>query len=124
KLPLSDTSTIDVEGLQEKCFSALSDDLNSPVAIAHLFDGVRLINSVKAGQEKISSPDREKLKLMFHNVVFDVLGLQKEEAGTTQNEGLLNGVIDLALNLRLDAKNRKDWATADKIRDELKQLGV
>lgn len=124
KLPLSETSTVDVDGLQEKCFSALSDDLNSPVAIAHLFDGVRLVNSIKAGQEKITATDWEKLKLLYRNVVFEILGLQKETAGSSQNEGMLNEVIDLALNLRLDAKSRKDWATADKIRDELKQLGV
>lgn len=124
KLPLSETSTVDVDALQEKCFSALSDDLNSPVAIAHLFDGVRLVNSIKAGQEKITATDWEKLKLLYRNVVFEILGLQKETAGSSQNEGMLNEVIDLALNLRLDAKSRKDWATADKIRDELKQLGV
>src|SRR5690606_4075578 len=57
ELPVSDDSTIDVVALRKKCFEALNDDLNSPIAIAHLFDGVRMINSVKTGQERISSVD-------------------------------------------------------------------
>jgi cysteinyl-tRNA synthetase len=124
-LPVSEQSTMDVAGLKEKCFAALNDDLNSAVAIAHLFDGVRMINSIKAGQEKITDSDLKELKSFFQTVVFEILGLKPEtlEAQSGSNE-ILNKIIDLVLNLRLEAKARKDWATADKIRNELNALGV
>lgn len=124
QLPVSDTSTFDAEGLREKCFAALDDDLNSPVAIAHLFDGVRMINSVKSGQEKISASDLEMLKSLFKELVFDIFGLTPETSGTSLDEGLLKEVVDLTLNLRMEAKARKDWATADKIRNELNRIGI
>lgn len=125
KLPVSEQSTVDVAGLKEKCFEALNDDLNSAVAIAHLFDGSRMINSMKAGQEKINASDLEDLKSFFHTVVFEILGLKPETAGSQSGSNeILNKIIDLVLNLRLEAKTRKDWATADKIRNELNALGV
>lgn len=125
KLPASEQSTVDVPGLKEKCFAALNDDLNSAVAIAHLFDGVRMINSVKTGQEKISAPDLEELKSLYHTIVFEILGLKPETAaGQEGNHEILDKIIDLVLNLRLEAKSRKDWATADKIRSELNEIGV
>ncbi|MBW6533717.1 MAG: cysteine--tRNA ligase [Mariniphaga sp.] len=125
KLPVSEQSTVDVAGLKEKCFAALNDDLNSAVAIAHLFDGARMINSVKAGQQKISDSDLKELKSFFHTVVFEILGLKPETAGAQNGSNeIVNKIIDLVLNLRLEAKARKDWATSDKIRNELNALGV
>ena len=125
KLPVSSESTVDVAALKEKCFAALNDDLNSPIAIAHLFDGVRLVNSIKAGQERISEAKLNELKSFFHTMVFEILGLKPENAGSQGEENdIIGKVIDLVLNLRMEAKSRKDWATADKIRDELKMLGV
>jgi cysteinyl-tRNA synthetase len=124
KLEVSDLSTIDVTGLREKCFAALNDDLNSPIAIAHLFDGVRIINSIKAGQEQISADGLNDLKSVYNELVFEILGLKKDIAGTNNEEGLLNDVVDLLLELRMEAKNRKDWPTADKIRNELNSRGI
>jgi cysteinyl-tRNA synthetase len=116
---------LDVAGLKEKCFAALNDDLNSAVAIAHLFDGARMINSIKAGQEKITDSDLHELKSFFHTVVFEILGLKPEAAGTQDGSNeILNKIIDLVLNLRMEAKARKDWATADKIRNELNEFGL
>ncbi len=124
KLPASASSSVDVEGLKDKCFAALDDDLNSPVAIAHLFDGVRIINSIKAGQEQISAADLDELKKLFRVLVFDVLGLAREEKQSSTDDGLLNSVVNFLLNLRIEAKTRKDWATADKIRNELNNMGI
>ncbi|WP_319591586.1 cysteine--tRNA ligase [uncultured Draconibacterium sp.] len=124
ELSASDASTVDITSIKEKCFAALSDDLNSPIAIAHLFDGVKIINSIKAGTETISADDLEDLKAFYNAVVFDVLGLKEEgETGDGSNEVLANAV-ELLINLRKDAKANKDWATADKIRDELNVIGV
>ena len=123
-LPVSNESTVDVAGLKEKCFAALNDDLNSPIAIAHLFDGVKMINAVKAGSEKITAADAKDLSAFFRGIIFDVLGLKKEQAEETGGDQVLNGTIDLLLKLRMEAKANKDWGTADKIRNELNALGV
>ncbi len=124
ELSYSDQSTVDVASLKDKCFAALSDDLNSPVAIAHLFDGVKMINSIKAGNEKISAGDLEELKTFYQNIVFDVLGLKEEEVADAGDNQALAGAMELLINLRRDAKANKDWATADKIRDDLSAIGI
>ncbi|NLO03404.1 MAG: cysteine--tRNA ligase [Bacteroidales bacterium] len=123
-LPDSGNSTVDVSGLKEKTFAALSDDLNSPVAIASLFDGVKIINSVKNGTDHLSKQDIEDLKLFFHTVIFDILGLVDEKDKDGAKDEVLNKVVELLLNLRVEAKSRKDWHTADSIRDGLNSLGI
>jgi len=123
-LPVFTESTVDVAVLKEKCFAALSDDLNSPIAIAHLFDGVKMINAIKAGNEKISEEEAKELSSFFKSVVFDILGLKKEQGDETGENDILSGTIDLLLKLRMEAKANKEWATADKIRNELNALGV
>ncbi len=123
-LPVSNKSTVDVAGLEEKCFAALNDDLNSPVAIAYLFDGVKMINSIKTEAASITSPDLNRLRNFFNAMVFEILGLKAEETTNAGNNEVLEGAVQLLLNLRLEAKKRKDYATADNIRDELTSLGI
>jgi len=123
ELTASNTSTVDIASLKEKCFAALSDDLNSPIAIAHLFDGVKIINSIKAGNEKVSSDDLLDLKTFYNDVVFEILGLKEEKTASDSNE-ILSGAVELLINLRKDAKANKDWATSDKIRNELNTIGI
>ncbi|GET27370.1 cysteine--tRNA ligase [Prolixibacter sp. NT017] len=123
-LPASAGSTVDVAALKEKCYEAMNDDLNSPVLIAHLFDGVKMINSINDGKEKISAKDLTVLQQLYREFAFDILGLQSEEqAAAGGGEETMTHVVDLLLNLRIEAKKNKDWATADKIRNELSALG-
>ena len=124
ELSASDESTVDVAALKEKCFAALSDDLNSPIAIAHLFDGVKIINSIKAGNEVISATDLEDLKDFYKTVVFDVLGLKEEQTANSGDNQVLSETVELLISLRKDAKANKDWATADKIRNGLNAIGI
>ncbi|MCY1721745.1 cysteine--tRNA ligase [Prolixibacteraceae bacterium Z1-6] len=124
ELTASESSSVEILPLKEKCFEALNDDLNSPIAIAHLFDGVKLINSIKAGTEKISSHDLEELKSFYKTMAFDILGLKVEEAGESGENAVLAGAVELLIQLRKDAKANKDWGTADKIRDELNAIGI
>ncbi len=124
ELVASDKSSVDISALKEKCVTALSDDLNSPVAIAHLFDGVKMINSIKADTETISVNDLSELKLFYNNMIFDILGFKEENSSDTGNNEILNETVELLLNLRKEAKENKEWATADKIRDELNQIGI
>ena len=123
ELKPSEKSTVNIQSLKEKCFAALDDDINSPVAIAHLFDGVKMINSIKAGNEKISVEDLDELKSFFNSMVFDILGFKEEQSDSGDN-AVLGKSIELLLTLRNEAKANKDWGTADKIRDELIAIGV
>jgi len=116
-------STIDVAVLSEKCYAALNDDLNSPILLSHLFEAARLANCLVAGNEKADTSTIEALKNLFNLFVIEILGLKDENAAaqTTDKSGVL---VDLLLNLRMDAKKNKDWATADKIRNQLTEMGV
>ncbi len=123
KLKPADTSTIDISKLKEKCYDAINDDLNTPVLLSHLFEGVKYINSANEGIEKLSSPDIVSLKSIFNTFVIDILGLRDESAGENDQE-FTNGLVNVILNLRQEAKNRKDWPASDKIREDLTSLGV
>lgn len=123
QLSASNASTVNVSELKAKCYEAMNDDLNSPIAIAHLFDGVRMINSINDGKEKISAADLTELKAFYQTFVVDLFGLQAEEKSESGDSTALNGAVDLLLNMRMEAKANKNWGTADKIRDELTKLG-
>jgi cysteinyl-tRNA synthetase len=123
KLKASDKSTIDLIKLKEKCYEALDDDLNSPVLLSHLFEGVRIINSVIDGTEKIDEPGLESLKMLFNMFVFEILGL-KDESTSMNDEKLTGDLMKIIIGLRQEAKNKKDFPTSDKIRNELKNAGV
>ena len=121
-LTASDSSTYDVSDLKDKCYAAMNDDFNTPILISHLFDGVRIINSVKDGTEQLSIVDLADLKQLFQTFITDILGLKsnKEKA---END-LTNEVMDILLQLRSKAKENKDWDSADLIRDELNKLNI
>lgn len=123
KLKAGETSDFNVQELKQKCYDAMNDDFNSPIAIANLFDGVKWINQVNDGKASLTKADLELLKKLYHEFVFDILGLKQEKV-TGANDELLNGAMNTLLELRKYAKVNKDWATADKIRDELSKLKV
>ena len=118
----STASTVDVKGLAERCEEAMCDDLNTPIAISHLFDATKAINLVTDGKATISKGDLEELKNTFDVFIKDILGLRMEE-GSNQHDKAYKGAVDLLLDIRKQAKTNKDWATSDKIRDELAHLG-
>lgn len=123
KIIPSASSNVDIKALKAKCYEAMNDDLNTPIVIAHLFDGAKIINNIIAGNASISANDLEELKTLFHVFMFDLLGL-KEEAGTSDNrEAAYGKVVDMLLEQRMNAKANKEWAVADKIRNELTALG-
>lgn len=123
KLSASKESTVNIAELKESCYKAMNDDFNSPVLISHLFDGVRMINSVNDGSEKINQADLDELKSVYNSFVYDILGFKKEDSGAG-NSDLTSELIDMILNIRLNAKKNKDFATSDQIRDELTSKGV
>lgn len=123
KLSPSEISTIDVAALEKNCRNALNDDLNSPVLIAHLFDGIRMINQIVDGKASVSAEDLRKLQSLFHTYLFDILGLtdEKTDAGNSET---LRELVELTLQIRVKAKNNKDWTTSDYIRQELARIGI
>ena len=122
KLTAGEKSTVDVSGLHQKCETAMCDDLNTPIVISHLFEALKAINLVHDGKETISAADLDELKSVFGLFIEDVLGLKKQNEANESSEAY-HKAIDLLLNIRLEAKKNKDWATSDKIRNELTALG-
>jgi len=109
-----------VQSIREAVEEALCDDLNTPVAIAHLFDAVKLIN---AGN--LSDADKASLAALFEDIVGGVLGLKDEEAGASgKAEKALDGVMQLVLENRKKAREEKNWAESDRIRDALAACGI
>lgn len=123
KLPVADTSTVDVDTLAQNCRNAIHDDLNSPILIAHLFEGARMVNLINDGKETISTPGLEKLKELFGVYLFDILGLKTEDEPSA-GSGTIRELVELTLQLRSNAKNNKDWSTSDFIRNELARIGI
>lgn len=123
KIIPANKSSINPDRIEKGLYEAMNDDMNSPVVISHLFDGIRDINSVVTGTENLTAPDLEKIKKIYHTFVFDILGLQQEK-DDSKEKGLLSDLVNLLLNMRIEARKRKDFETADRIRDELIRLGV
>ena len=123
KITPSATSSVDVKAVREKCYEAMNDDLNTPIVIAHLFDGARMINNIIAGNDTITADDLKELKETFHLFCFDILGLKEENNSNEEREVAFGKVVDMLLEERMKAKANKDWATSDKIRNELTALG-
>ncbi|MGY3052649.1 cysteinyl-tRNA synthetase [Pedobacter sp. UYEF25] len=120
KLTISNEDSFDFNAIRTRCIKAMNDDFNSPVLIAELFEAVRMINSVYDGKAKISTEGLQKLNLLIENFVTDVLGLKDE----SNDSGDLKEVLGMVINLRTEAKATKDYATSDKIRIGLQQIGI
>jgi len=114
------------EVIKNKIYSALNDDLNTPIAIANIFDAVKIINELKSYSSSrpilISQDDYDNFNEIFNTIMIDILGLKPETEASAGNEAYKQA-IDMLLNMRLEAKRNKDWATSDKIRNELTAMG-
>ncbi|MCL6272586.1 cysteine--tRNA ligase [Muricauda sp. 2012CJ35-5] len=124
KLPVSKASTFDVKAWQQLCYDAMNDDFNTPILISHLFDAVKNINLIKEGKATISDADLLVLQNTMTSFVHDVLGIESQAGATEDSSQTLNGVIEVLIGLRNEARANKDFATSDKIRDELIALGI
>ena len=125
KLKTSDSSSINIEVWKQQCYDAMNDDFNTPILIAHLFEGVKFINQLKEENETISVDDLELLSHTMEIFIFEILGL-KNISATNENGGedKLSGVVEMLIKMRKNARENKDWALSDEIRDELLALGI
>ena len=122
KLKSSEKSSIDISSFEKKCYDAINDDFNTPILISHLFEAVKIINSVKDGKEYLSKKDTENFTVLFQTFLIDILGLRPNKKETDGK--FLNEIMEVLLKLRKNAKENKDWTTADLIRDELNKINV
>ena len=114
--------------LRRRCQEAMDDDLNTPFVIAALFDSAKMINTIHDGKATISEADLKELREVWKTYAIDILGLRLEDSAASQDgDGAkmkaFHGAIDLLLSIRLQAKQNKDWATSDRIRNSLTELG-
>jgi len=116
-------NTVEIDGLVDRCYLAMNDDMNTPVMIAELFEGVRIINSVNDGKLSLKQESIHHLRALFRTMVFDVLGLKPQEQ-TANDDVAMNGLVQEFIRLRAEAKARKDFATSDGVRDRLAALGI
>jgi cysteinyl-tRNA synthetase len=119
----STTSTLNVADWKNSCYEAMNDDLNTPILIANLFEGVRFVNLLKENSATLTASDLEDFSKTIKAFVFDVLGLASE----TSFEGNLEkvtGLVELLIEMRNTARANKDFAMSDQIRDQLLALGI
>lgn len=124
KIKPSQESTLDPNGLLDSCLESMCDDLNSPMVIASLFEWVRNINAMISGSERMTKQDIATLELTFDIAMIEFLGLLPERVQGGAEAAALSGVMDMVLQIRGKAKQEKDWATSDLIRDKLAQSGI
>jgi cysteinyl-tRNA synthetase len=122
KIEPSKKSTFNVQQWAASCYSAMNDDFNTPVLIANLFEAVKVVNQIKEQNAGLTAADLEEFKTVLNAFVFDVLGLMNENS--QDNSEKINGVVALLIKLRKEARENKDWALSDQIRDELIALGI
>jgi cysteinyl-tRNA synthetase len=122
-LQATDKSSWNVLQWRQDCYDAMNDDFNSPILIAQLFEAVKFINAVKDGNATISEADLNVLIETFHAFVYEVLGLENLSEGG-ENSSKLNDTVELLIRLRNDARANRDFATSDRIRDELAAMGI
>lgn len=118
----SDSSSININEWRSKCYDAMNDDFNTPVLISHLFEGVKFINQLKEEKATINSDDLTLLTDTMNAFVYNVLGLLNDAKEESSDK--IDGVVELLIKLRKEARDNKDWTLSDQIRDELLALGI
>ena len=110
------------QALVSSCYAAMNDDFNTPTLIANLFELVRIVNSVADKKEEASAEDLQILKKTYDTFVTEILGL-KDESASNQDE-LIDGLMHLVLDLRKSVRDKKDFESSDKIREQLQKLNI
>ena len=122
KLSTSKSSSINIQEWKQKCYDAMNDDFNTPILISHLFEGVKFIHLIREGKETITATDLKVFSDTMNAFIFDVLGLLNNSKQSSSHK--IDGVVELLIKLRKQARDNKDWALSDQIRDELITLGI
>ncbi|GAA4271123.1 cysteine--tRNA ligase [Aquimarina gracilis] len=119
-----ETEGLDVNQWISECYEAMNDDFNTPILIAKLFEAVKFINNIKEQKASINDVDLILLRNTLDGFVFNVLGLVNINEVASNTSDKLSGAVELLIKLRAEARANKDFATSDKIRDELLEIGI
>ncbi len=122
-IPAAAQSTLNIAEWKQLCYDAMNDDFNTPILIAQLFEGVRFVNVLKEGKETLTTEDAKLFSNAMNAFVFDVLGLEDEKASDGNNDKL-EGTVNLLIAMRKQAREDKNFALSDQIRDQLLALGI
>ncbi|MEK8181092.1 cysteine--tRNA ligase [Flavobacterium buctense] len=123
ELQPSATSTLDIVTWKQNCYDAMNDDFNTPILIANLFEGIKFVNLVNDGKETLTAEDLKSLSDTLNTFVFDILGIRNEKL-VANNSDKLEGVVEMLITMRLEARANKNFALSDQIRDQLLALGI
>ena len=122
-VPTEGAEEVGIQKIMDVCYDAMNDDFNSPIVIANLFEAVRIVNTIKDGKMQISPAELELLNKLFQSFVFDILGLIDSDAADNSSD-LVEGLMQTIIDIRKEARAKKDWATSDLIRDELAKYDI
>lgn len=122
ELKPSASSSVDIKAIEAKCYEAMSDDFSTPIVIAHLFDLAHTLNHVNSGTESLTKADIDYTRTFFSTFLFDLLGLKDEKE--KDDSQLIDYLMKTLLGIRQEAKNKKDYATSDLIRNELAKMDI
>lgn len=117
------SSDLNVQSYEDRCYAAMNDDFNTPIVCATLFDLVKVINSAKEGKTKVSAADIQAIKSLFQVFLFEIMGIQVEKASENQ-EGISEELIQLIIDLRNKAKAEKNYALSDELRQGLQKMKI
>ena len=120
----SDASSTGIKSWIDKCYDAMNDDFNAPILIAQLFEGVKIINLLKEKSVELTKTDFELFRKSINEFVFDVLGLNNENAISNNKNNKLDDVVNLLISLRKQARDNKNFELSDQIRDQLLAIGI
>jgi cysteinyl-tRNA synthetase len=112
--------------LIEDAYTGMNDDFNTAIAIASLNEigsYVHKLANKQLAEDAVAPWVLEKMKITFQTFIFDILGL-KDDADDAKDDGTIDGLMSLILDIRDQARGQKDWATSDKIRDALTGVGI
>lgn len=123
EITVASNSTLDISSWKKACYDAINDDFNTPILIAQLFEGVRFVNLLKEGTATLTSDDFNTFSSLMNAFTFDVLGLENGKTAGNNNEKL-EGVVNMLIKMRNEARANKNFALSDQIRDQLIALGI
>ena len=115
------TTGFNLKEWKAACYAAMNDDFNSPILIAQLFEAVKFINAIRDGKQSIQADELIDLKSVMNAFFFDVLGLKILDQAKSDK---LDAAMKVLIQLRTEARNDRNWALSDEIRDKLKEQGI
>ncbi len=122
---VAEASEVDVKALEAKCYEAMNDDLNTPLTISYLFEGVKWINSALADKLKLTAVDLVGIKKIIDTFLIEIMGVNFLENGAEASDNSKESeLVELLIKLRKEAKESKNWGLADSIRNELSEMQI